>query len=84
MTANEFDDWELPEVRDRDRAEPGSERADCCGDAVRFVCEIPRYRHQGVVRFDYSPARFRLCRHHAEILHRSDPRARIYPMPDMK
>lgn len=77
-----LDDWELPEVRDRDCAGPG-EKADCCGDRVRYTAEIPRVRTQSGTRFVYAPARFRLCRHHAGLLARADPRARIYAVPNL-
>lgn len=79
-----LDDWELPEMRERDRAEGPAEKADCCGDRMRFVAEIPRVRVQAGGRFEFAPARFRLCRHHAGLLRRSDPRARIFPIPDLK
>lgn len=77
-----FDDWELPEVRDRDPVNWPGQKADCCTDRMRFVAEIPRVRLVAGSRFEYAPARFRLCRHHAEILHRVDVRARIYAIPD--
>lgn len=73
------EDWGVAETRERnDRADCPGQKADCCGDRVRFVAEIPR------ARFTHTPAHFRLCRYHAELLTKSDSRARVYPVPNLK
>ena len=75
------DDWEFAEIRVRDAAHSVGEKADCCWDRVRYTAEIPRIRHYGRGLAEVAPARFRLCAHHAGVLRRSDPRARIYALP---
>lgn len=55
------------------------ERADCCWDQVRFVCEIPRARQLSATRVvDLAPARVRLCYFHAATLEGMDSQARLY------
>lgn len=67
------EDWGVAETRHRDdRARTPAERADCCADRVRFVAEIPRSTR--------TPAHFRLCAHHADVLALAAPRARIFPV----
>lgn len=53
-------------------------RAECCWDAERWICEIPRSRIQGTKVIELPPARFRLCHHHATELERNEPDAQIY------
>jgi hypothetical protein len=81
VTAVLEDDWEYPEVRVRDTALTADQKADCCWDRVRYTAEIPRVRHYGRGLAEVAPARFRLCAWHANTLRKSDPKARIFALP---
>lgn len=54
------------------------ERAECCWDQVRYVCEVPRRRPSGSKVIELPPARLRLCKFHANVLLASDPEASIH------
>lgn len=80
--SDEFDADEFAkmEIRGgRDYARTAAEKADCCMDKARFVAEIPRKRNMPGDS-NVSPARFRLCAHHAALLRRRDPAAGVFPI----
>lgn len=81
MSAEEFDADEFAkmEVRPRDPARRAGEKADCCADKARFIAEIPRKRNMPGDA-TVSPARFRLCAHHARLLRARDPNAGVFPI----
>lgn len=57
-------------------------RAQCCWDQVRATVEVPRSRMSGSKVVDLTPAKFQLCRYHAENLLGNDPDARAYWMDE--
>lgn len=80
--SEEFDADEFAklEVRGtRNYARTSAEKADCCLDKAAFVAEIPRKRNMPGDS-NVSPARFRLCSHHAALLRRRDPTAGVFPI----
>lgn len=81
MNPNEIDweEWGDLEQRPRDFPVALHDRADCCWDAARFIGEIARKRNMPGDT-NIPPARFRLCAHHAGILHERDPSAGVYPI----
>lgn len=48
------------------------ERAECCHDAVKFVCEVPRWRPMAGKQVELPSVRMRLCAYHAKTLLASD------------
>jgi hypothetical protein len=79
----EEDDWEANEARDdREPAQCNTEKCDACWDVARFIAEVPRSRKVGVKEHEMPPARFRLCRHHAQKLLLSDGQAAIHPLKE--